>query len=131
MIFRARQQNRSRFGQNVLRGEAHFQLRLITEPISQSSGKVRIDVLRRFGYYSTESNGHLSEYLPWYRKRVDEIPSIFEANPTKAVLIEKIKDCDFSVLANAYSNQEMYAWAMECDKTQTGLKMVEKAKSFS
>ena len=35
--------------------------------------KVRIDVLRRFGYYSTESNGHLSEYLPWYRKRPDEI----------------------------------------------------------
>jgi alpha-galactosidase len=33
----------------------------------------RIDVLRRFGYYSTESNGHLSEYLPWYRKRKDEI----------------------------------------------------------
>jgi len=30
--------------------------------------KVRVDVLRRFGYYSTESNGHLSEYLPWYRK---------------------------------------------------------------
>jgi len=29
---------------------------------------VRIDVLRRFGYYSTESNGHLSEYLAWYRK---------------------------------------------------------------
>jgi alpha-galactosidase len=28
----------------------------------------RIDVLRRTGYYSTESNGHLSEYLPWYRK---------------------------------------------------------------
>ncbi len=35
--------------------------------------KVRIDVLRRFGYYSTESNGHLSEYLPWYRKRPDQI----------------------------------------------------------
>ena len=35
--------------------------------------KVRIDVLRRFGYYSTESNGHLSEYLPWYRKRSGEI----------------------------------------------------------
>jgi len=35
--------------------------------------KVRIDVLRRFGYYSTESNGHLSEYLPWYRKRTNEI----------------------------------------------------------
>ena len=35
--------------------------------------KVRIDVLRRFGYFSTESNGHLSEYLAWYRKRPDEI----------------------------------------------------------
>ena len=35
--------------------------------------KVRIDVLKRFGYYSTESNGHLSEYLPWYRKRPGEI----------------------------------------------------------
>lgn len=35
--------------------------------------KVRIDVLKRFGYYSTESNGHLSEYLPWYRKRSGEI----------------------------------------------------------
>ena len=35
--------------------------------------KVRIDVLKRFGYYSTESNGHLSEYLAWYRKRPEEI----------------------------------------------------------
>lgn len=34
---------------------------------------VRIDVMKRFGYYSTESNGHLSEYLPWYRKRPEEI----------------------------------------------------------
>ena len=37
--------------------------------------KVRIDIIRRFGYFSTESNGHLSEYLPWYRKRPDEIPA--------------------------------------------------------
>jgi len=35
--------------------------------------KVRIDMLRRFGRFSTESNGHLSEYVPWYRKRPDEI----------------------------------------------------------
>ena len=34
--------------------------------------RVRIDMLRRFGYFSTESNGHLSEYLPWYRSRPDE-----------------------------------------------------------
>jgi len=35
--------------------------------------KVRIDMMRRFGYFSTESNGHLSEYLPWYRKRANDI----------------------------------------------------------
>ncbi len=42
-------------------------------PEYSKTEKVRIDVLRRFGYYSTESNGHLSEYLPWYRKRPAEI----------------------------------------------------------
>lgn len=42
-------------------------------PTLSRDEKVRIDVLRRFGYYSTESNGHLSEYLPWYRKRREEI----------------------------------------------------------
>src|SRR5436305_6808574 len=42
-------------------------------PTYRKTEKVRLDVLNRFGYYSTESNGHLSEYLPWYRKRVGEI----------------------------------------------------------
>jgi alpha-galactosidase len=42
-------------------------------PVYSRQEKVRIDVLRRFGFYSTESNGHLSEYLPWYRKRPEEI----------------------------------------------------------
>ena len=37
-------------------------------PVYRRTEKVRIDVLRRFGYYSTESNGHLSEYVAWYRK---------------------------------------------------------------
>ena len=42
-------------------------------PVFSRQEKVRIDVLKRFGVYSTESNGHLSEYLPWYRKRPEEI----------------------------------------------------------
>jgi len=42
-------------------------------PAFSRQEKVRIDVLKRFGFYSTESNGHLSEYLPWYRKRPGEI----------------------------------------------------------
>ncbi len=43
------------------------------DPKLRRTEKVRLDMLRRFGYYSTESNGHLSEYLPWYRKRPHEI----------------------------------------------------------
>lgn len=38
-------------------------------PEYSKTEKVRIDLLRRFGYFSTESNGHVSEYVPWYRKR--------------------------------------------------------------
>ena len=47
----------------------------LAHPVFSQQEKVRIDVLRRFGYYSTESNGHLSEYLPWYRKRHNDIPN--------------------------------------------------------
>lgn len=43
-------------------------------PTYPQTEKVRIDMIRRFGYYTTESNGHVSEYVPWYRKRVGEIP---------------------------------------------------------
>ncbi|MCX5661503.1 MAG: alpha-galactosidase [Planctomycetota bacterium] len=42
-------------------------------PVYSKTEKCRIDVLRRFGFYSTESNGHLSEYVPWYRKRPSQI----------------------------------------------------------
>jgi len=30
--------------------------------------KVRIETMRHFGYFMTESTGHLSEYLPYFRK---------------------------------------------------------------
>ena len=45
----------------------------LRHPKFSKTEKCRIDVLKRFGYYSTESNGHLSEYLPWYRKRPADI----------------------------------------------------------
>jgi alpha-galactosidase len=35
------------------------------------SEPVRSDVMLRFGAFVTESSGHLSEYLPYYRKRKD------------------------------------------------------------
>ena len=46
---------------------------LEADPEIAQTEKVRIDMMKRFGYFSTESNGHLSEYVPWYRKRVNEI----------------------------------------------------------
>jgi alpha-galactosidase len=51
-------------------------------PTFSRTEKVRIDILRRFGYYSTESNGHLSEYVAWYRKRPDEIIQWIDADFT-------------------------------------------------
>ena len=44
-------------------------------PVFRETEKIRIDMLKRFGYYTTESNGHISEYVPWYRKRASEIKS--------------------------------------------------------
>lgn len=42
-------------------------------PEYSKTEKVRIDMIRRFGYYTTESNGHFSEYVAWYRKRPSEL----------------------------------------------------------
>ncbi len=47
----------------------------LQDPAMCETEKVRLDMLKRFGYYSTESNGHLSEYVAWYRKRPEEIPN--------------------------------------------------------
>ncbi|MGI6174415.1 MAG: alpha-glucosidase/alpha-galactosidase [Christensenellales bacterium] len=46
---------------------------LQADPEIAQTEKVRIDMMKRFGYFSTESNGHLSEYVPWYRKHTDKI----------------------------------------------------------
>src|SRR5271169_2365411 len=61
-------------------------------------------------------------------KRVDELPQVMEANPMKAVLVEKIKDCEFSFLANAYSNHDQFAWALGCKRNQIGSRMASLAK---
>ena len=37
-------------------------------PEYYANEKVRGEVLRQFGYFMTESTGHLSEYVPWFRK---------------------------------------------------------------
>ena len=34
---------------------------------------IRFDIMKHFGFFVTESSGHLSEYLPYYRKRPELI----------------------------------------------------------
>ncbi len=41
---------------------------LFERPEYYKNEKVRGEVFRQFGYFMTESTGHLSEYLPWFRK---------------------------------------------------------------
>ncbi|QOY87981.1 alpha-galactosidase [Paludibaculum fermentans] len=44
-------------------------LRAVFErPEFYKNEKVRGEVFRHFGYFMTESTGHLSEYVPWFRK---------------------------------------------------------------
>jgi alpha-galactosidase len=39
----------------------------IEKPEYYINEKVRCEVMRHFGYFMTESTGHLSEYIPWFR----------------------------------------------------------------
>jgi len=41
--------------------------RNIEKPEYYINEKVRCEVMRHFGYFMTESTGHLSEYVPWFR----------------------------------------------------------------
>src|SRR6185436_19859765 len=61
-------------------------------------------------------------------KRVDQLPQLMEAYPTQAVYVEKVTDCEFSFLANAYATHEQAAWALGCTRNQIGRKMAELAR---
>jgi alpha-galactosidase len=41
------------------------------EPSIIGSDVLRVDMMKATGFYMTESSGHLSEYVPYYRKRQD------------------------------------------------------------
>jgi alpha-galactosidase len=61
-------------------GDLYPRLRLHLDN-SESLGQepVRFELMRRFGYFVTESSGHASEYLPYFRKRPDLLASLVEA----------------------------------------------------
>jgi len=41
---------------------------LFEKPEYYKADKVRAEVFRHFGYFMTETTGHTSEYVPWFRK---------------------------------------------------------------
>lgn len=45
--------------------------KVLENPKDFEGDLVRMDLMQHFGYYCTESSGHDSEYLPYYRKRKD------------------------------------------------------------
>ncbi|MCX7049330.1 MAG: alpha-galactosidase [Candidatus Sumerlaeota bacterium] len=73
--------------------------------------KVRGEVMRHFGYFMTESTGHLSEYLPWFRKNQKALdlycdePDFGGASGAyyhySKMLADKYKDVDYLSLESA------------------------------
>ena len=45
----------------------------IERPETYGDEPVRIDMMKHFGYFVTESSGHASEYVPYFRKSADMI----------------------------------------------------------
>jgi alpha-galactosidase len=53
----------------------------IERPEYYINDKVRIEVARYFGYMMTESSGHLSEHLYWFRKNRDLLDEYCDQPP--------------------------------------------------
>ena len=51
------------------------------DPAIYRQNPVRFDLMRAFGYYTTESSGHVSEYVPYFRKRKELIDYYVSMQP--------------------------------------------------
>ena len=79
--------------------------RKIEKPEYYLNEKVRCEVMRHFGYFMTESTGHLSEYVPWFRssrralERYCDMPGFGGASGAYyrycAALDKKYRDVDY------------------------------------
>jgi UbiD family decarboxylase len=59
--------------------------------------------------------------------RVDELPQIMEDHPDQAVLVERVRDCAFPFVANAFASEQMCALALGCDRNRVGAEIGERA----
>jgi alpha-galactosidase len=51
------------------------------DPAIYEQNPIRFDLMRAFGYYTTESSGHVSEYVPYFRKRKELIEYYVSIQP--------------------------------------------------
>ncbi len=96
--------------------------------------KVRIDMMRRLGYYVTESNCHASEYTPWYRKRPGDFNNWMNCPPdceiesedTGAYLLDLYEARDaFEEEYNNLQNEKPYEYTKENRGLEHGSYIVE------
>lgn len=76
LVFRVGGLNHLAFFLELRRGAEDLYPRLrqrARQPEVRALDPVRFDLLDHLGYFVTESSGHLSEYLPYYRKRPELI----------------------------------------------------------
>ncbi len=74
---------------------------LADDPVALKREPIRLDMAKHFGYFSTETSGHSSEYVPYYRKRKD--------------LIKKHCGKRYNGESSFYANN-WPRWRKECDK---------------
>jgi alpha-galactosidase len=55
--------------------------RAAQDPAIYEQNPIRFDLMRAFGYFTTESSGHVSEYVPYFRKRKELIDYYVSMQP--------------------------------------------------
>ncbi len=71
VVYRCAGINHQAFFLEFRRGDEDLYPRLreaVARPEIEGQEPVRIDLMRHFGYFVTESSGHASEYVPYFRK---------------------------------------------------------------
>lgn len=103
---------------------------LFEKPEYYKNEKVRGEVFRQFGYFMTESTGHLSEYVPWFRnnqKALDlycdepafggESGAYYKWGKTMAEKYAKVDPLQFESTAITQRSVEYCSYILEAVKT--------------
>jgi alpha-galactosidase len=103
---------------------------LFEKPEYYKNEKVRGEVFRQLGYFMTESTGHLSEYVPWFRKNKaaldlycdepafgGESGAYYKWGKLMAEKYAKVDPLEFETTAIDCRSVEYCSWIMEAVAT--------------